>query len=285
MADVTIGVPVYGRLDLAERALRAIDRYTPPDVAVIALDDCGPQRLTSELVAAALVSGRSFELVLHERNRGFVGSVNHLFELAGRSDVVVVNSDVEVLPGWLDGLRAAMLATSDKPVASASSLADNGGILSVPGLGAGLTVAQLEQLRAGRPAAAGVPVAVAHCTWFARAAVERIGGFDQRFAPGYGEEVDWSLRAAAAGFAHHAALHSFVLHQGSASFGDGAGLLSLQRRHEALLLWRYRRAWFEIRRFARNPDTELAVVKKQIATYLSGVKSDPDGPPSTHAGE
>lgn len=274
MTEVAIGVPVYGRLALAERALRAIDRHTPADVGVIAVDDCGPEPLTAEVVRSAVASGRPVELIRHERNRGFVGSVNHLFEAAGRSDIVVVNSDVEVLSGWFEGLAAALHAAPDAPVASASSLADNGGILSVPELSASVTDDQLEQLRRKLPAAADIPVAVAHCTWFARTAIEQVGGFDARFAPGYGEEVDWSLRAAAAGFVHRAALGSYVLHEGSASFGAAAGLLSLQRRHEAVLLRRYPSAWWGIRRFARRTDTELAVARGAIARYVSGVKPD-----------
>ncbi len=63
-------------------------------------------------------------------NLGFVGNVNAAFEQAAPADVVVVNSDVIVGPGWLEGLRAA--AYADETVATASTLTNHGTIVSVP---------------------------------------------------------------------------------------------------------------------------------------------------------
>jgi GT2 family glycosyltransferase len=270
MTDVVLGMPVFGQLELVRQALSALDAHTPVGVELIVIDDCGPQRLDDRSVAQCLPSGRAWRLLRHDANRGFVGSVNHLFDLAGQRDVVVVNSDVTVLPGWFQALAAA---ASSERVASASSMADNGGILSVPALAEQLTAAQLEDLRNQLETAAPIPVAVAHCTWFSRGALAAIGGFDERFSPGYGEEVDWSLRAGQAGFIHRAALGSFVRHAGSASFGAHRELFTLQRRHEMLLLLRYRRRWFAIRRFARDPHTELARGKARIARYIGTVTS------------
>jgi GT2 family glycosyltransferase len=269
-------MPVFGQLDLVRTTLSALDAHTPADIELIVVDDCGPQRLDEQSIAESVPSGRAWRLVRHQTNRGFVGSVNHIFEHAGDRDVVVVNSDVTVLPGWFDALSAA---TSGDRVASASSMADNGGILSVPELVQDITPGQLEDLRGRLVPAAPIPVAVAHCSWFTRAALDEVGGFDERFSPGYGEEVDWSLRAVAAGFAHQAALGSFVRHARSASFGTSKAPFSLQRRHELILLMRYRRRWFEIRRFAREPDTELARGKETIARYMKAVTSGSKPPP------
>lgn len=52
-----------------------------------------------------------------------------------------------------------------------------------------------------------------------RTFIDRIGGFDPAFGRGYGEEVDWSLRAAAAGGRNVVATNLFVGHEGHASFG------------------------------------------------------------------
>jgi GT2 family glycosyltransferase len=268
MPDVVIAVPVYGQLEMVERCLASIDATTPEGVAILVVDDCGPRRVDASTIENSLSSTRECRLVRHQANRGFVGSVNHIFELAGRSDVIVVNSDVTVLPGWFAALEAAVM--SDERFASASTMADRGGILSVGELSEDSALSRLQIARQAVGVGAEIPVAVAHCSWFRRSALDQIGGFDTRFAPGYGEEVDWSLRAERAGLRHVAALGSFVRHAGSASFGSGGGLFSLQRRHEALLLMRYRRRWFDIRRYARDPNTDLALAKARIARCLRG---------------
>lgn len=258
---VVIGVPVYGRLELVRTCLAAIDRHTPIDVGMLIVDDCGPERLTEDLVAGALCSGRPWTLIAHSANRGFVHTANEIFELTEPHDTLLVNSDVEVLPGWFEGL---VEASADERTASASSLADRGGILSVPNLSRGASQDDLARVRSTVGSTAQIPVAVAHCTLFGRKALAAVGGFDVRFSPGYGEEVDWSLRAARAGLGHVAALGSFVLHAESASFGRATGFMNLQRRHELRLLARYPVSWIRIRRFARNPNTDLAIALRRI---------------------
>jgi GT2 family glycosyltransferase len=270
-AQVVLAVPVFGRLELTRACLSALDALTPTDVPLLVIDDVGPERLTTEDVAAVVTSGRSVELVLHERNVGFVGSANDAFERAAPADVVLVNSDVTVLPGWFEELRAA---AGGGGVASASAIADNGGILSVPALArvgalrSDDRAAVLATCREAVPAAVDIPVAVAHCTWFRRDALQAIGAFDLAFAPGYGEEVDWSLRARRAGRHHVAAMRSYVLHAESASFGRATSWWSLQRRHEALLLRRYPLRWLGLRRFARDAGSGLALGRDLLASTI-----------------
>ncbi|MGI8666711.1 MAG: glycosyltransferase family 2 protein [Jatrophihabitans sp.] len=265
---VVIGVPVYGQLELTRRALTAIDRHTPVDIELIVIDDCGPQRLVASMVEGWLGSARRWRLISHQTNQGFVGSVNELFELAGDCDVLVVNSDVEVLPGWFAGLAAAVAGVPR--LASASTLATAGSLLSVPELDwLGDTAERLITARAAVEVSAEIPVAVAHCTWFTRAALHQVGLLDRAFAPGYGEEVDWSLRAARLGLVHLAALHSYVRHSGGASFGPRTGFFSLQRRHELRLLLRYPVRWWRIRRFAADPNTECARAIGRIRQILA----------------
>ena len=72
-----------------------------------------------------------------------------------------------------------------------------------------------------------------------REAIEVLGGFDEEtFGQGYGEEVDFCLRASRLGFSHLVEDSTFVFHHGGVSFGDGrqAGLA----RGSALLHGRYR---------------------------------------------
>jgi GT2 family glycosyltransferase len=268
-----IVVPVYGRLDLAAQCLRAIDEHSYVSVPVLVIDDCGPQQMTPDLVRGSLRSGRRFTLVRHERNAGFVASVNDAFVRCAGSDVVLVNSDVTVLPGWLAGLREALDDSPD--TATASAVADRGGILSVAELDelrgetADVVRQRVECARRGTATAAEIPVAVGHCTYFARQALADVGGFDVAFSPGYGEDVDWSLRARRAGWRHVVALHSYVWHDEGASFGLNPARNRLRLRHEARILARYPRSFLRMRRSARDTSSPLAIELGALSRALA----------------
>ena len=279
-----IVIPVYGQISIAERAIASVDAHTPLDVPLLIIDDAGPERFNFDLLNQTVTSRRTCELISHSDNHGLVRTVNEAIAATDGRDVVLINSDVEVLPGWYEALRGA---ASDGLVASASAVADVAGILTVPALlayrdlPADERVRGLQRSRDRLPVAVASPVAVGHCAYLTRDALAEVGTFDCKFSPGYGEEVDWSLRAAHRGWRHMAALHSFVLHQGSTSFGRGLPTWSLQRRHEARLLARYPRQWLGLRlSFGRRYGTlvaELAAANVALTEALT-VGSDALGP-------
>ena len=78
-----------------------------------------------------------------------------------------------------------------------------------------------------------------HCFYVRRSALDLVGGFDEAFAPGYGEEVDFSQRCLAMGLHHVLADDVLVLHHGGASLGVGGGRNPVQDEHEAILTARY----------------------------------------------
>ena len=62
-------------------------------------------------------------------NLGFVGTANDGFARRTGRDVVLVNSDVVVFEGWLDGLRSAL--TTRPRVASVTASTNNGSLATV----------------------------------------------------------------------------------------------------------------------------------------------------------
>lgn len=243
-------VPVYGKLHLAERAIRAVDRHTEPVVPLLVIDDAGTDRVDADLVAGWLSSARPVEVVRHDVNRGFVGTMNDAFARRDGRDVLLVTTDVVVFPGWVEGLRAA--ATGDR-VASATAATNNGSIATLP---AARDLTRWEELEAvaataraaGRPAV-DIPVAVGHCLYLRDAALSAVGGFDDAFSPGYGEEVDWSLRAARGGWRHRLVPSVVVWHDGGQSFDR---VPWRKRAHELVLLRRYPSDVLRLRRY-RSP--------------------------------
>src|SRR3984957_6910312 len=225
---VDVIVPVYRNLAMPRRCLRSVLADTDrPDGDIVVIDDRSPEPgLSAWLDRQA--RRRSITLLRNKKNLGFVRSVNDGMRHAGRRDVVLLNSDTEITPGWLRRLQAQAYARES--IASVSPLSNNATICgwlayqgaAVPG---GVTLAAVDAacraVNAGRFADA--PTTVGFCMYIRRAALDDIGLFDaDTFGKGYGEENDFCLRASAKGWRHHIACDTFVWHAGGASFGAAA---------------------------------------------------------------
>ena len=127
MAGCVVFVPIYGRLDLAERCLRSLDATTPGAVPFLVIDDCGPERTSDSWLAGVMASGRATTLLVNDRNLGFVQTANRAFAARQGRDVLLVNSDVVVFPGWYDG----MLAAAGQGVASVTAMSNQGSIATI----------------------------------------------------------------------------------------------------------------------------------------------------------
>src|SRR5690606_40047986 len=101
---VDIIIPVYRNLAVTRRGVESVLAHTDMSRArIILVDDASPEPELSEWCLT--FQGRDDVLLLrHEQNRGFVASVN-LAMRYGDADVVMLNSDTEVPPGWLIRLQ------------------------------------------------------------------------------------------------------------------------------------------------------------------------------------
>lgn len=244
--EPAVCVPVYGAYDMFVQCVRAILAHTAADVPVLIADDGSPDpavRGFLDEVSQAFPERELFYTRQAER-RGFVFNANHIFEVVSPGDVVLVNSDCMVTPGWLEGLRSA--AYSDTRVATASAITNSGTILSVPHRNRPTLLSQdwaTDEAAAAIQAASlrlrpQIPTAIGHCVYIRRLALDAVGYFDDAFSPGYEEEVDFSQRCVRMGFSHVAADDVFVLHYGGSSFGGGA-LSAVGSKHHRIIEARY----------------------------------------------
>lgn len=193
---------------------------------------------------AAHFAARAFELEVleHETALGFVASVNHALRGSDR-DVVLLNSDTQVTSGWLGRLRAA--AYSESRIATVTPFSNNATICSLPrfldenALPAGYTVDSFGALvtRVSRREYPRLPTGVGFCLYVKRSVLDELGPFDEAFGVGYGEEVDFCLRAASRGYVHVLDDATFIFHEGSRSFGRRRE--ERVRHGERLVLSRY----------------------------------------------
>ena len=202
---------------------------------VVVIDDASPEAGLRPWLAD-LGRAHRITLIVHPRNRGFVGTANEGMALHADRDVVLLNSDTEVAPGWLD--RLAACAASDPKIGTATPFSNNATIMSYPrtlesnALPDGETTASLDSAFAAANGGVciDVPTAVGFCMYITRRCIDAVGRFDEeRYGAGYGEEVDFCMRAARAGFRNVAAADVFVRHHGEISFGNSGN----ERRQRA----------------------------------------------------
>lgn len=229
---IDIIIPVYRGLAATQRCLRSVlasPVSEPHEIVVV--DDATPEPAIAAWLDEVAAKGR-VRLLRHEANRGFVAAVNGAMALHPERDVVLLNSDTEVAPGWLD--RLAACARREDNVATVTPFTNNGSICSYPRFAApnelpeGADVRAMDAVfaHANRDVAVDLPVGVGFCMYITRRALDAVGVFDeQAFGRGYGEEVDFCMRAAAAGLRNVLAADVFVFHQAEVSFGAGAAEL------------------------------------------------------------
>jgi GT2 family glycosyltransferase/glycosyltransferase involved in cell wall biosynthesis len=147
-------------------------------------------------------------LVESERNSGFAANANRgIAASEAERDVVVLNSDVEALPSWLECLQYGAYGHEGGAGIVGGQLQYPDGRIQFGG-----TVRNRDQPQwfdhryrfkphGWGPADAPSPAlaVTGACMYVRREVIERIGAFDERYAMAY-EDVDWCLRAWQAGF-------------------------------------------------------------------------------------
>lgn len=230
---VDVVVPVYKGYEATRRCIESVlsaDYITP--INLVLIDDASPEQ---ELVCYLNgLSGQDRISVLRNpHNLGFVQSVNRGMRLHPERDVVLLNSDTEVANDWLDRLRACACSAQD--IATVTPFSNNATICSYPvfcadnPMPSGIELAELDGLFARINAGGQVdlPTAVGFCMYIRRACLDAIGLFDaERFGRGYGEENDFSRRAAKAGWRNVLCADTFVFHAGGVSFGNERAALA-----------------------------------------------------------
>jgi GT2 family glycosyltransferase len=230
---IDVIIPVYQGLLQTRRCIDSVLRSaqaTPFEV--VAVDDASPDPEISRHLREMAEQGR-ITLLSNESNRGFVQSVNRGMALHPERDVVLLNSDTEVANDWLDRLQRCAFGQPD--VGTVTPFSNNATICSYPfegwtgGVPGMLGLAALDRLfaRVNAGCTVDLPTAVGFCMYIRRACLDRVGLFDaSRFGRGYGEENDFCMRAAGAGWRNVLTGDVFVYHEGAVSFSEERSVLT-----------------------------------------------------------
>jgi GT2 family glycosyltransferase len=242
---VSVVMVLYGRWELALRAIGDLAANTDPCFELVLIDNASPDDTPDRIEQR--VEGAT--IVRNEVNRGFGGASNQGAELARGQVVCLLNSDALVEPGWLPplletlaepgvGAVVPLLLNEDGTVQEAGSVVDSIGHPHAVGggghvFGGGGSASDF-QYRFRRE----VDFGSAACMLVRRELFLELGGFDETYSPGYFEDTDFCFRLHERGLRTIYEPRSRVVHvrHGSGT-ADTARLLQLRHRDLFVERW------------------------------------------------
>jgi GT2 family glycosyltransferase len=214
-------VPVHNEWHVLRPCLGSLEAFTSYPAAQITILDDGSDAFVQERMRAFVAAPGPLpkRMLRNETATGFVRNSNRGFAEAEGEWVVLLNSDTLVTPGWLEGLVDAGL--SDPRIACVMPMSNQCSFHSLA-LPMGWNVFQYAadvRRRAQRTCFDAV-TAGGFCLLIRREALRDVGGYDEAFGLGYGEESDWCMRARTRGWKVVGVEDTFVYHRGKATFKD-----------------------------------------------------------------
>lgn len=194
---------------------------------ILVIEDKSPEPSLVEYLKS-LAEHNQITLIQNPENLGFVASVNKGMQQHADRDILLLNSDTQVVNNWLDRIESA--AYSEQDIGTVTPFSNNATICSYPyhnGEGAsetpnGITLNTIDHLFSitNKNKTEEIPTAVGFCMYIKRECLQKVGYFDvESFGKGYGEENDFSLRAKKLGWRNIIAGDVYVYHAGGVSFG------------------------------------------------------------------
>ncbi len=224
--DVTVIIPVHNAFAEVKACIESVIKHTPRMYSILLIDDASTDPAIWPLLQSYAINHWQVKAVQNAKNLYWTATINEGLKHA-TGDVVLLNSDTVVTPGWVDKL--VNVAYSRPNVATVTPLSNAAGAFSVPEnntvniLPPHLTVDEMAILveRLSPKLTPEVPIGNGYCLYITRHALDVVGQLNvEQFPYGYGAENDFCMRASAAGFVHLIEDSTFIFHHRSASFKE-----------------------------------------------------------------
>ncbi|MDE0896048.1 MAG: glycosyltransferase family 2 protein [Planctomycetota bacterium] len=243
---VSVVIPALGNTKLLDANLPLLfaefeSRAVGDELVLV--DDTGRGEL--EVWAKDALADRPARLVVRKENGGFAAAMEDGIRQAANDQIFSMNSDVRVLPGFLEPLQDALARpftskVADRVFAVAPRVLLNGNQGEIESFARSQLLSGLLTNREDPPRGetlrlpedtTPIPFAIGGTFLFRRVEFEKLGGFDELFAPFYFEDNDLCWRAWRQGLCSLYVPGSVVEHHHKGTIG---ALLSPERRRAAV---------------------------------------------------
>jgi O-antigen biosynthesis protein len=227
---VVIAILSWNRRKLLRDCLEAIARHTdyPHTLCVVEQGSTDGSREYLQGLGDRVVP------ILLDENVGFVRGNNLVMDRFREQDVVLLNNDTLVRPGWLTALADRAYSAPEVGIVGAKLVYPDGRLQEAGGEifqdGTGRNIGKRDDPdRYSYTQVREVDYCSAACLYVRREVLERVGFLDERYHPAYFEDTDLCFAAAAAGFRVLYEPAAVVVHLEGGTAGRGAEQSSLSR--------------------------------------------------------
>lgn len=216
MKLTSIILPSYNGLTLLQQAIAAIrmntnEQETPYELIVV---DNGSKDGTCEWLVREGIACISLPT-----NHGFPRACNLGMRLAMGDSLLLLNNDVIVTQGWLSGLLRTLYSQAEiGMVGPITNHASGRQQVSYPFASLQEFHLIAAEVRCKDPAPEPIMRLIGFCLLIKKEVYDRVGEFDERFAPGHYEDDDYCLRVRMCGYGLRMCTNVLVYHEGSVSF-------------------------------------------------------------------
>lgn len=224
---VSVIIPVHKKLgpfkDCMESVISTLNLNDVDFTVRIMCDGNSEKKLSNYL--DTLKKRKNVKITFNISPLGFMGTVNKAIRQTFPDDVIILNSDTLVYGNWVDRLKE--VAYSLDRIGTVTPTGSWSEITSIPypPVKRKISLEEVRQIdtvcqKYLRNSFVPIPSGVGFCMYIKREVVEEVGGLDSTLLMhGYGEEVDFCLRAGERGYLNVATPSVFVGHSGETTFG------------------------------------------------------------------
>ncbi|SDP29232.1 glycosyltransferase [Selenomonas ruminantium] len=226
----------YNALDYTKLCLESIRKNTEKGTYEIIVVDNGSKDGSAQWLATQT----DICCIFNKKNMGFPKGCNQGMEIAQGTELLLLNNDTVVTPGWLDNMRKALYSGQNiGAVGCMTNHCSNEQAIRLP-------YQSIEELMAvagnfnRSDAQKWYPwmVLVGFCLLMKREVYMRLGNLDESFSPGNFEDDDYCLRMRKAGYELLLCGDTYIHHFGSVAFAgknDAAREKDKKERYNKLI--------------------------------------------------
>ena len=220
---IIISILTLNNLPLLKQCIESIEAHTgvPHRICVV---DQGTTDGSGDYLDGL---GDSIDVIHSPENLGFVVGNNRVMERYPDSDIVLLNDDTIVQPGWLSALRDCAYSADDIGITGAKLLYPDGRLQEAGGEifqdGSGRNIGKNDEPdRHIYNIRTEVDYCSGACLFIKRQVLDKVGYLDEIFSPAYWEDTDLCFRARKAGYRVIYEPTSQVIHYEGATAGSPA---------------------------------------------------------------